>query len=138
MKMLSTNWFGRSRRKLRRSRGENCADQEAFERKLLTIRKQTQNPLAQMAEKHGLIGFPMVYTRAKFIIPSAYGDDIIIESRVTEFRNSSFDVTHHILKDGKLAVEGFETRVLVAPDPSRPGGMKSHKIPAEILAAFGS
>ncbi len=92
----------------------------------------------QMSEKHGLIGFPMVDTRAKFIIPSAYGDDIIIESRVTEFRNSSFDVTHHILKDGKLAVEGFETRVLVAADPSRPGGMKSHKIPAEILAAFGS
>jgi glutamate synthase (NADPH/NADH) large chain len=27
-------------------RGENCADQDAFERKLLAIRKQTQNPLA--------------------------------------------------------------------------------------------
>lgn len=90
----------------------------------------------QMVEKYGLIGFPMVDTRAKFMIPSAYGDDIVIESRVTEFRNSSFDVTHHILKDGKLAVEGFETRVLVGPDPTRPGGMKSHKIPAEVLAAF--
>jgi glutamate synthase (NADPH/NADH) large chain len=27
-------------------RGESCADQDAFERKLLAIRKQTQNPLA--------------------------------------------------------------------------------------------
>ena len=36
------------------ARGENCADQDAFERKLLTIRKQVQNPLAQLAEKHGL------------------------------------------------------------------------------------
>jgi glutamate synthase (NADPH) large chain len=35
-------------------RGANCADQDAFERKLLTIRKQVQNPLAQLAEKHGL------------------------------------------------------------------------------------
>jgi len=35
-------------------RGENCADQDAFERKLIVIRKQTQNPLAALAEKHGL------------------------------------------------------------------------------------
>ena len=37
-------------------RGENCADQDAFERKLLAIRKQTQNPLEALAEKHGLPG----------------------------------------------------------------------------------
>lgn len=36
------------------ARGANCPDQDAFERKLLTIRKQLQNPLAQLAEKHGL------------------------------------------------------------------------------------
>jgi len=36
------------------ARGPNCADQEAFERKLIVIRKQTQNPLAALAEKHGL------------------------------------------------------------------------------------
>ncbi|MBP8235205.1 MAG: glutamate synthase subunit alpha, partial [Rhizorhabdus sp.] len=35
-------------------RGANCPDQDAFERKLLVIRKQTQNPLAKLAEKHGL------------------------------------------------------------------------------------
>jgi glutamate synthase (NADPH/NADH) large chain len=43
------------------ARGDNCADQEAFERKLLVIRKQTQNPLAQMAEKHGLPGLTELY-----------------------------------------------------------------------------
>ena len=36
------------------SRGEGCADQSAFERKLIVIRKQTLNPLARLAEKHGL------------------------------------------------------------------------------------
>ena len=30
-------------------RGDNCADQDAFERKLIVIRKQTQNPLAALA-----------------------------------------------------------------------------------------
>ncbi|MBB4860015.1 glutamate synthase (NADPH/NADH) large chain [Novosphingobium chloroacetimidivorans] len=43
------------------ARGLNCADQDAFERKLLAIRKQTQNPLAQMAEKHGLPGIAQLY-----------------------------------------------------------------------------
>ena len=33
------------------ARGPNCADQDAFERKLLVIRKQTQNPLAQAGRK---------------------------------------------------------------------------------------
>jgi glutamate synthase (NADPH/NADH) large chain len=42
-------------------RGENCANQDAFERKLLAIRKQTQNPLAAMAEKHGLPGVTELY-----------------------------------------------------------------------------
>jgi glutamate synthase (NADPH/NADH) large chain len=42
-------------------RGENCADQAAFERKILAIRKQTQNPLAEMAEKHGMPGLTELY-----------------------------------------------------------------------------
>uniref|UniRef100_UPI003B9D2CC7 glutamate synthase large subunit n=1 Tax=Novosphingobium sp. TaxID=1874826 RepID=UPI003B9D2CC7 len=42
-------------------RGPNTPDQNAFERKLLAIRKQTQNPLAAMAEKHGLPGVTQLY-----------------------------------------------------------------------------
>ncbi len=36
------------------ARGANCADQAAFERKLVVIRKQTLNPLAALAQKHDL------------------------------------------------------------------------------------
>ncbi|MBV7265373.1 glutamate synthase large subunit [Erythrobacter ani] len=43
------------------ARGEDCADQDAFERKLLAIRKQTLNPLAKLAEKHGLPGLTETY-----------------------------------------------------------------------------
>ena len=49
----------------------------------------------------------MVDTGAKFLVPSAYGDEVVIESRVTAFRRSSFDVAHRLLKaDGALGVEG--------------------------------
>ncbi|MFM5923258.1 MAG: glutamate synthase large subunit, partial [Novosphingobium sp.] len=43
------------------ARGENCEDQGAFERKILAIRKQTQNPLAALAEKHSLPGLLELY-----------------------------------------------------------------------------
>ncbi|HZZ34451.1 MAG TPA: hypothetical protein VFE03_01905, partial [Caulobacteraceae bacterium] len=42
-------------------RGPGTRDQDAFERKLLAIRKQTQNPLAELAVKHGLPGLTQLY-----------------------------------------------------------------------------
>jgi glutamate synthase (NADPH/NADH) large chain len=42
-------------------RGARVKDQDAFERKVLAIRKQTQNPLAQLAEKHNLPSLPDFY-----------------------------------------------------------------------------
>jgi glutamate synthase (NADPH/NADH) large chain len=42
-------------------RGPRVKDQDAFERKLLTIRKQTQNPLAELAKKHRLPGLTQFY-----------------------------------------------------------------------------
>src|SRR6266700_4192088 len=46
------------------ARGPRAPDQDAFERKILTIRKQTQNPLLELAEKRYLPGL------ADFYIPS--------------------------------------------------------------------
>ncbi|HEX5776462.1 MAG TPA: glutamate synthase central domain-containing protein, partial [Caulobacteraceae bacterium] len=43
------------------TRGANVKDQDAFERKLLAIRKQTQNPLAELAKKRGLPGMTQFY-----------------------------------------------------------------------------
>jgi glutamate synthase (NADPH/NADH) large chain len=41
--------------------GPTVKDQDAFERKLLAIRKQTQNPLAELAAKRGLPGITQFY-----------------------------------------------------------------------------
>jgi glutamate synthase (NADPH) large chain len=43
------------------ARGDNMADQDAFERKLLAIRKQAQNPLAALAKKHDMPGLTQLY-----------------------------------------------------------------------------
>ena len=43
------------------ARGGNCADQDAFERKLIVIRKQTLNPLKKQAENLELPGLAETY-----------------------------------------------------------------------------
>jgi 4-hydroxybenzoyl-CoA thioesterase len=77
-------------------------------------------------------GHPLVSTRCRFLMATRFGDDVTIESAVTEFRRSSFDVRHRLTKDGALAVEGFETRVWVRGDPAR-GAMKGVPVPQEVI-----
>ena len=42
-------------------RGENCPDQDAFERKLIVIRKQVQNPLKKLEVRYDLPGLSDLY-----------------------------------------------------------------------------
>src|SRR3984957_10515402 len=49
-----------------------------------------------IVRKYGLVGIPMVDTRAKFYIASTHGDWISIEIRVESFKRSSFEVTHKV------------------------------------------
>jgi 4-hydroxybenzoyl-CoA thioesterase len=77
-------------------------------------------------------GHPLVNARSRFIIPTRFGDDVSIDTTVTAFRRSSFDITHRLHKNGALAVEGFETRVWVKGDATN-GTMKSAPIPQEVI-----
>jgi 4-hydroxybenzoyl-CoA thioesterase len=92
---------------------------------------------AAMNQKYDIVGIPLVDTRATFHIPCSYGDEISIESTLLSFGRSSFQVRHRLLRpDGKLSVEGLETRVWVGRHPDRPGAIKAQPIPAEVIACF--
>jgi 4-hydroxybenzoyl-CoA thioesterase len=89
-----------------------------------------------LVHKYGLVGIPMVDTRAKFYIPSTYGDWITIETKIESIKRSSFEVKHNVYKGEDLAIEAFETRVLVGRDPNNPEKLKSAPFPAEMVAKF--
>jgi 4-hydroxybenzoyl-CoA thioesterase len=89
-----------------------------------------------IVHKYGLVGIPMVDTRAKFYIPSTHGDWIVIESRIESFGRASFDVAHKVYKGEALAIEAFEKRVLVGRDPNDPEKLKSAPMPKEIIEKF--
>ena len=86
--------------------------------------------------KYDCAGYPMVDTRARFLVPARFGDDVTIETSITEIKRSSFQVTHHLKKDGALAVEGFETRVWTTRDANDNNRMRSAPIPPEVRAGF--
>jgi 4-hydroxybenzoyl-CoA thioesterase len=90
-----------------------------------------------LIREFAIIGYPMVDTRAKFLIASTFGDDIIIESRVAAIRNSSFDIEHKAFKPSpggeRLAIEAFETRVWAGPHPEDPKRLKSRPIPEIVV-----
>jgi 4-hydroxybenzoyl-CoA thioesterase len=92
----------------------------------------------QFLKVHESLGYPMVDTRARFLLPTRYGDDVVIETTITEIKRSSFAVTHRLMKDGALAVEGFETRVWVGRDPADPDKIKAKALPPEILAKLSA
>src|ERR1019366_6404143 len=88
----------------------------------------------QLQAAYAFVGYPMVESRARFLLPTRYGDDVVIETSLTGVRRSSFDLTHRLSLDGGLAVEGFETRVWTVRDEARPGGLKSQPIPPQLVA----
>jgi 4-hydroxybenzoyl-CoA thioesterase len=81
-------------------------------------------------------GMPLVDVRARFLLPSRFGEDVDIESKVGEFRRSSFVVEHRLRKGDALAVECFETRVWIRRHPDDPNAMQSQPVPEEVKARF--
>lgn len=91
-------------------------------------------PIQKLFRSHGVLGVPLVDVKARFIVPSSFGDELLAKSSVTEFRRSSFVLRHQYFKNDVLAVEGIETRVWTGLDPEDPKRMKSRPLPAEVIA----
>ena len=95
-------------------------------------------PKHQMLKAYGIVGIPMVDTRARFLAASRFGDDVVVESSITEWRRSSFDVQHKLYKGATLAVECSETRVWAVRSKTYPVGIEGQPVPAYVIARFGA
>lgn len=92
-------------------------------------------PKADLVRTRGIV-IPMVNTRSEFLIPLRFGEETVVESTITRFGRSSFDVHHRMLKGEELAVECFETRVWTRMTPSGPATLKSEPIPEDVRASL--
>ena len=90
-----------------------------------------------MLKKYSIAGIPVVDIQAQFMIPSRYGDDVVVESSVSKWGDSSFVVRHRLMRGGALAIECFETRVWVAQVSEDPLKFAGRSIPQKVKKAFG-
>ena len=89
-----------------------------------------------MLKLYGIAGYPMVDVRARYLMPSEYGDTLEIESQIAEWGRSSFLVHHRLLKTGLLAAEVYERRVWVTRTSEVPARFKGQPIPQEVKDIF--
>ncbi|KQX23231.1 MULTISPECIES: acyl-CoA thioesterase [unclassified Sphingomonas] len=80
--------------------------------------------------RFGILGYPMIDTRANFLSPNRFGDDLFVTSRITRWGRSSFDVSHRLHNGSGLSVEGFEKRVWGAIDGE--GRLRGIAVPDEV------
>ncbi len=89
---------------------------------------------AMMAEL-GIDGIPVAEYRTRFLAPSRWGDELVIESRVVKLHRCAFDVEHRVINAGVLAVECAETRVCTALDAQQ-GRVRARELPPRLAAAL--
>ena len=87
----------------------------------------------ELLKTFNFAGFPLVHTRARFLRPTRYGDDVTVNTAIT-FGHSSFEVAHRLSLKGETCVECTEKRVWVVRDPD--GRLKSLLVPDEVLKRF--
>lgn len=77
--------------------------------------------------------FPLLHTRARFLRPTRYGDDVTVNTAIT-FSDTSFEVAHRLSLKGETCVECTEKRQWVVRGAD--GEFKSSPVPDEMIKKF--
>lgn len=84
-------------------------------------------------------GMPLLETGSKYTNASKLGDMLTMESWVDEWAGKTYLMKHKLTHaDGREALEGFERRVWIVSDASRPTGFKAAPVPEEVIARFNT
>jgi 4-hydroxybenzoyl-CoA thioesterase len=91
-------------------------------------------PWRELFPAERIVGVPIVETGARFASPVRYGDEVRIETTVSEVREKTFRVEHAITVGDRRCAAGFEVRAWVA-QPETPGGaLTARRIPPRVTA----
>ncbi len=88
----------------------------------------------ELERTHGLIGTPLVDTKARFAKAASYGDVLDIHVCVSEWRTKSFVQQYRVMRGDDLIMECAEVRVFAARHPEHATGIRAVAIPPDIRA----
>lgn len=94
-------------------------------------------PWHETADTLGVIGTPIVDTKARFVNTASYGDVLDIVTRVAEWRGKSFVQSYRVLRGDTLIMECEEVRIFAGPRADGTPGIRAVTIPPEIRARCG-
>lgn len=89
-----------------------------------------------LAERYGVLGYPLVKAESQFLRPARQGDMLSIESHIHRWGGKSFTVHHDVRNpDGQIGAIGQETRAWARETAA--GGLEATPIPEDLIALFG-
>lgn len=91
-------------------------------------------PWRELFPAERIVGVPIVETGARFAAPVRYGDEVRIETTVSEVREKTFRVEHQISVGVRACATGFEVRAWVSQPESPGGALAARPIPPRITA----
>ena len=91
-------------------------------------------PWPELFPAEHIVGVPIVESGARFASPVRYGDEVRIQSTVSEVHEKTFRVDHEVSVGGRRCATGFEVRAWVARPESPDAALAARPIPARVVA----
>ena len=85
---------------------------------------------AETEKTIGVIGTPLVDTKAKFIATATYGDTLEFHTRIAEWRTKSFVQAYRVMRGADAIMECEEVRIFAGAREG--GGIRALPIPESI------
>ena len=80
----------------------------------------------------GVIGTPIVDTKARFLKTATYGENLSIHTRITEWREKSFVLSYVIKRGEDIIMEAEDVRIFAAKREDGKNGIRAVPIPPSI------
>jgi 4-hydroxybenzoyl-CoA thioesterase len=74
-------------------------------------------PWRETEASHGILGTPIVHSTVRFMRPATYGDRLVIDTAIRQWKHRSFVVEHAIHRDEEVLVRATEVRVFARRIP---------------------
>jgi 4-hydroxybenzoyl-CoA thioesterase len=87
-------------------------------------------PWSETEKSIGVMGTPLVDTKARFVAAATYGDLLQIHTSIGEWRTKSFVQRYRVTRGGDTVMECEEVRIFAAHREG--GGIRAVAVPEEI------
>ena len=91
-------------------------------------------PWRELVQTRGIIGTPLLEINTRFLKAATYGETLVIETSVEEWRHKAFVQHHRVTRGEDVICEGREVRAFVIRDAAEGGRLRAIPIPEDIRA----